>query len=68
MNWDQIQGDWNTYKGKIKERWGELTTNDVDIISGKRDQLIGQLQKTYGIGKEEAELELDDFLSKASPV
>lgn len=68
MNWDQIQGDWNTYKGKIKERWGELTNSDVDIISGNRDQLIGQLQKTYGIGKEEAELELDDFLSKASPV
>jgi len=67
MNWDQIEGDWKIYKGKIKERWGELTNKDLDIINGKRDQLIGRLQKTYGIAREEAEEEVADFLSKSAP-
>ena len=66
MNWDQVEGNWKTYKGKIKERWGELTNQQVDVIAGKHDQLIGELQKTYGIAREEAEREIDDFLSKAS--
>jgi uncharacterized protein YjbJ (UPF0337 family) len=59
MNWDRIEGNWKQLKGKIKEQWGELTDDDIDRIGGKRDQLAGRLQETYGIGKDEAEQQID---------
>ncbi len=62
MNWDQIQGDWKRFKGQIRERWGKLTDDELDTINGKRDQLIGQLQKRYGQSREQAERDLDDFV------
>ena len=45
MSWDQIKGDWKQFKGKIKEKWGKLTDDDIDVIAGKRDQLIGKIQE-----------------------
>ena len=59
MNWDRIEGNWKQLKGKIKEQWGDLTDDDIDRIAGKRDQLSGRLQETYGIGKDEAEQQID---------
>lgn len=59
MNWDQISGSWTSAKGKIKEQWGKLTDDDLDIIAGKRDQLLGRLQQRYGYSKEQAENEVD---------
>ncbi len=61
MNWDQIEGDWKQFKGKVKEKWGKLTDDDLDVIKGKKDQLSGTLQKKYGIAKEEAEKQLTEF-------
>jgi uncharacterized protein YjbJ (UPF0337 family) len=61
MNWDQVEGQWKQIKGKVKERWGKLTDDELDIIAGKRDQLIGKLQKKYGYAKEQAERELDNW-------
>jgi uncharacterized protein YjbJ (UPF0337 family) len=61
MNWDQITGNWKTFKGKVKEKWGKLTDDDLTTIAGKRDQLLGTLQQKYGYGKEQAEKELDEF-------
>ncbi len=61
MNWDQIEGDWKQFKGKVKEKWGQLTDDDLDVIKGKKDQLSGTLQKKYGIAKEEAEKQLSEF-------
>lgn len=61
MNWDQIEGNWKQFKGKVKEKWGELTDDDLQVIGGKRDKLIGKLQEKYGIAKEEAEKELKNF-------
>ena len=58
MNWDQIKGDWRNMKGKVKERWGDITDDDLDRIEGQRDQLIGTVQKQYGIAKEQAEREV----------
>jgi uncharacterized protein YjbJ (UPF0337 family) len=63
MNWEQIKGNWSEFKGEIKERWGRLTDDDLDVIEGRRDQLVGQLQKRYGIAKEEAEQEVEEYLS-----
>jgi len=59
MNKDVFKGDWNIIKGKIKEKWGKLTEDDLTEIQGKRDQLLGKLQTRYGLAKEKAEQELD---------
>ncbi|MEK7321688.1 MAG: CsbD family protein [Pseudomonadota bacterium] len=61
MNWDQAKGNWKEIKGKIKEQWGELTNDDLDIINGRRDQLLGSIQKNYGITIEEAERQIKEF-------
>ena len=61
MNKEQFQGKWNEMKGSVKEKWGELTDNDLTQIDGKREVLLGKLQSTYGYAKEQAEKELDTF-------
>jgi uncharacterized protein YjbJ (UPF0337 family) len=61
MNWDWTEGNWNIAKGKVKEKWGKLTDDDLDVIKGKRDQFIGALQKRYGYAREQAEREADEF-------
>ena len=62
MNWDQIEGNWMQFKGRIREKWGKFTEDDLDVIKGKRDQLVGKLQEKYGIAREEAEGQIRDFL------
>jgi uncharacterized protein YjbJ (UPF0337 family) len=59
VNTDQIQGNWKQLKGKIKEQWGKLTDNDLTIINGQQDQLVGKLQERYGYTKEQAEQEVE---------
>jgi uncharacterized protein YjbJ (UPF0337 family) len=61
MNSDQIEGNWKQFSGKVKEKWGKLTDDDLTRISGKKDQLVGVIQERYGIKKEEAQKELDEF-------
>lgn len=59
MNKDEFEGQWKIFKGKIKEKWGKLTDDDMSQINGKKDQLLGKLQERYGLTKEKAEEELD---------
>lgn len=61
MNWEQIEGNWKQVRGQFRERWGKLSDDDLEVIAGKRDQLVGQLQAKYGMVKEEAEREIDNF-------
>lgn len=61
MNWDRVEGNWKQFKGQVKERWGKLTDDDLDVIEGKRDQLCGALQKAYGYSRDDAEREIDRF-------
>ncbi len=61
MNWDRIEGNWNTFKGKIQQQWGELTDDDLDVINGQRTELIGKLQNRYGIARDAAERQVDDW-------
>ena len=61
MNTDWMEGNWNIAKGKVKEKWGKLTDDDLDVIRGKRDQLIGAIQKRYGYARDQAEREADEF-------
>lgn len=68
MNWDSIEGQWKQFKGKVREQWGKLTDDELDIVAGKRDQLAGLIQKKYGVAKEEAERQVDQFASTCSRV
>ena len=61
MNQDLIEGNWTQFKGKVKEQWGKLTDDDLDIIAGKRDQLLGRIQERHGIARDEAEKQIDAF-------
>src|SRR5271167_327322 len=61
MNWDQLEGKWKQYSGKVKEKWGKLTDDDLTVIHGRREQLIGKIQERYGVVKEEAEKQVDEF-------
>jgi uncharacterized protein YjbJ (UPF0337 family) len=61
MNWDQLEGKWKQYAGKVKEKWGKLTDDDLEVVGGRRDQLIGKIQERYGIVKQEAEKQVDEF-------
>jgi len=62
MNEDILSGKWKQLRGKAKERWGELTDDELDQIEGKRDQVIGLIQEKYGYAREKAEEEYDDFV------
>ena len=55
MNKDRMEGNWLQFKGKVKEQWGKLTDDDLDVIAGKRDQLLGRIQERHGLSKDEAE-------------
>lgn len=61
MNWDRIEGNWKQYTGAAKAKWGKLTDDDLTVISGKRTELAGKIQERYGIAKEQAHRELDEF-------
>jgi len=61
MNSDRIKGQWKQLKGKIKTKWGKLTDDDLDVIAGQKDQLIGKIQERYGIQKEEAQQQVDEW-------
>jgi uncharacterized protein YjbJ (UPF0337 family) len=61
MNWDELEGKWKQITGSVRSRWGKLTDDDVHLIGGKKDQLIGKVQERYGIQKDEAERQVDDW-------
>lgn len=61
MNWEQISGGWKQVKGKAKEKWGKLTDDDLDVLQGRREQLVGKIQQRYGVAKDQAEREVDEW-------
>jgi uncharacterized protein YjbJ (UPF0337 family) len=62
MEWESVKGSWNVLKGRVREAFGKLTDDDLDVVAGQRDQLVGRLQQRYGYAKEEAERRLDQVL------
>lgn len=62
MNWDQAQGKWKQMRGSVRQKWAKLTDNDLDYIAGSRERFIGKLQERYGIAKEEAQTQADQWL------
>jgi uncharacterized protein YjbJ (UPF0337 family) len=61
MNQDVIEGNWKQIKGKVKERWGRLTDDQLNVIGGKREQLAGKIQELYGLTREEVTRQIRDF-------
>lgn len=61
MTWHRIAGDGKQVKGKIREQWGRLGDDQLDVIDGRREQLAGKLQELYRLTKEEAEKQITEF-------
>ena len=66
MNTEQLKGKWKQVKGSVKERWGKLTDDDIAVIDGQHDQLIGKVQERYGIAREVAQKQVEDWNATAS--
>jgi len=67
MNSDQLKGKWKQLKGAAKERWGKLTDDDLNIIDGQSDQLVGKIQERYGVAREAAEKQVAEWNSAGLP-
>ena len=63
MNWDQIEGNWKEFKGNVQAHWGKLTDDELDEAEGNREILAGKIQQKYGLAKEDAERQIDEFLA-----
>ena len=61
MNSETLKGEWNQLKGSVKQKWAELTDDDLTHIEGSRDKLVGRLQERSGRAKEEVEREVNDW-------
>ena len=61
MNSDQMEGKWKQMKGSLKSRWGKLTDDDLTVIEGQKDQLVGRVQERYGIARDEAQKQVDEW-------
>ena len=68
MNSDTLKGQWKQLKGKVRQRWGELTDDDVDQIAGMSEQLVGRVQERYGIARAEAERQVESWLHEEEMV
>ncbi len=64
MNEDRVKGNWKQFTGKVKEQWGKLTDDDLDVIDGKREQFLGKLQEREGLARDAAEQQLKDWQSR----
>ncbi len=61
MNWDQLEGKWKQFTGSARERWGKLTDDDLDAIRGRKEIPVGRLQERYGMAREQADREADEW-------
>jgi len=62
MNWDRVEGNWKQMKGRVQQQWGKLTNDDLNLVEGKRIELIGRIQERYGVQRDEAEQQIDNWL------
>lgn len=64
MTWDKVSGNWKSFRGRIRQQWGKLTHNDLQVAQGKREVLVGRIQARYGIDKEKADRQVDTWLKQ----
>lgn len=65
MDWNRVEGNWKQLKGKAKQQWGKLTDDDLTMIHGRRDELAGKVQERYGLAKEAAQRQVDEWANNA---
>lgn len=63
MNSDVIKGNWKQFKGEVQKQWGKLTDDDLDIINGEKEKIVGKIQERYGYERDKAEKEYDEWCS-----
>jgi uncharacterized protein YjbJ (UPF0337 family) len=61
MNWNIVEGNWKQLQGVIRQQWGKLTDDDLDVIDGRREELSGRIQEVYGISQKEADDQIERF-------
>jgi uncharacterized protein YjbJ (UPF0337 family) len=61
MNWDRVEGNWKTFKGQVRQQWGKLTDDDLDVIAGKREELLGRIQRAYGMSRDDADRQIREW-------
>ena len=61
MSWDRISANWAHWRGRIRERWGRLTDDQLDVVAGRRAQLTARIQDSYGLTRAEAQRQLDNW-------
>jgi uncharacterized protein YjbJ (UPF0337 family) len=64
MNDDILKGNWKQFRGEIQKQWGKLTDDDMDVINGEKDKLVGRMQERYGWDREHAEREVTDYFDR----
>jgi uncharacterized protein YjbJ (UPF0337 family) len=64
MNSDILKGNWRQFRGEIQKQWGKLTNDDLDVIEGEYDKLVGRIQERYGYARDRAEAEVDEYLER----
>jgi uncharacterized protein YjbJ (UPF0337 family) len=66
MNDDIFKGKWTQLKGNIKEQWGKLTDDEIEQLDGRKDQLVGKVQERYGIARDQAARDVDNWLNNTA--
>lgn len=67
MNWDQIEGQWKQMGSHLKSKWAKFTDDDLKNLGAKKDDLIGKIQERYGVLKDEAEKQVDQWMKDIKP-
>ena len=65
MDWNRVEGNWKQLRGKAKQQWGKLTDDDLTYVAGRREELAGKIQERYGVAKEAAQKQADEWAMKA---
>lgn len=66
--WDRIAGKWKQLRGDVRTRWGELTDDEIDMVAGQRDKFVGKIQERYGIARDEAERQVNEWSDRFNEV
>ena len=68
MNEDTLKGQWTQLKGQLREQWGKLTDDDLDRIQGRSEQLIGRIQQRYGVARDEAKRQVEEWAPRTRTI
>jgi uncharacterized protein YjbJ (UPF0337 family) len=67
MNWDRIAGEWKQLRSRIQAKWAKLTDDDLAAVAARKDAFVGKIQERYGVLRDEAERQVDEWISKMPP-